>query len=169
MIHRFDISFMISAKKFADKIYKRLNNLDIPEGTRSIDMETRIENQHVVFILKFGMNNFKYSCEPNCPDWRSLITCNEITENIKSNCRNGNGMDHEETIIRKYKIYVNGYKGLLEYIMGIKNEMVTKAFNRKIWGVVLCNWNWVNHNIGRSIILSTHTDIDILNFKFKKT
>lgn len=170
MMHRFDILFMIPAKKFADKIYKRLNNLEIPEGTRSISMETRIENRHVVFLLYFGTNTFKHSCEPYCPTWDSLYCepIKSLSENIKSKCRDGHNMSHEETIIRKYKIYVNGHQSLLAYVMNIKNGRVTKDFNRKIWGVVLCNWNWVNHNIGKSILMSTHTDINILNFKFKK-
>jgi hypothetical protein len=159
---------MIPAKRFADKIYKELNAMEIPEGTRSINLETYIDREHVRFVLTFGRNKLNYSCEPNCPKW-SMLNCNEITENVKSNCRTTTNFNHTDTIIRKYKIYVNGYRDLLSYIQGIKSGIATKAFNRKVWGVVLCNWNWVNHNIGRSVLTTTNTDIDILHFKFKKT
>ena len=168
MVERFHIPFMIPAKKFADKIYRRLNAIEIPEGTRSINLDTTINSQNVIFALTFGRNKFTYSCEPNCPVW-SKLNCNPITEDIKSNCRTRSNYSHTDTIIRKYKIYVNGYQNLLEYILGIKSGIVTKAFNRKVWGVVLCNWNWVNHNIGKSILTTINTDINILHFKFKKT
>ena len=162
----FRIPFTIKAKRFADRFYRKMKMLLIPEGTKHISLKTDIKETEVLFKLKMEKNKQKYSCSPNCPEWNQL-DCENIKNNIKYSCKDIDGNKHKDTVILKHKVYVRGYNDLLEYIIGIKEDSVNIRFNRKIWCVILCNWNWLNHQIGKVHLVNNNTDIDILYFKFK--
>lgn len=164
MIKQFSIPYTATVIKFADDIYKNIQNIKIPANSKFVNFITKVENKHVIFILTFTNKKQHYTCEPNCPTWNE-INCDSVDKKIKSPCRSADNKVYTD-LIRKYKVFVRGYKNFFDYIKHIQNGKMTKEFNRKVWGIILYNWRFVNRNIGKAYLINHNTDINILHFKF---
>jgi hypothetical protein len=163
MIKQFSILYTVPFIQFVDEIYENIQNIKIV-GFYFVNFITKIENKHVIFILKFTNKKPLYRCEKNCPVWDE-INCDQIDKKIKSPCRSAENNVYANPI-RKHKVFIKGCENFFDYIKNIQSGKISKEFNRKMWDVILCNWRSVNRNIGKAYLINHNTDVNILHFKF---
>jgi hypothetical protein len=129
-----------------------------------VNFTSESHDDHIIF--KFEESNFEHT---NTTTWENL-QCNKDEEldnkiTIKTNCTFGGKTDND---LSYYKIFVEGYKDLYEYIQKIKDESISKENHKKLFDYILERLNQVRDKFkGQNINLNNdNREVPILHFRF---